>query len=889
MSRSLRLSILSAALAAFVPATPLFAMAPMHATSALTRGVVAPEAGLDRADGRYSSAGVAITLGTPGFAAKPASPEAMAREFIAARSSQLGLTSIAPTDLVRTSLREDRHFSVVRFAQYQQGLPVYGSDIAVSVTPDGRVIYVANSVVGGLAPAATTVTVQRAADAYAIARQYLGTASARDEAAGKMIFVDANGSHVVWRVTMSPTERAARGDWEVLIDVQTGAILRAEDKASYVNGTGTVWSPDPLSYAKVAYNAPGYVDGNNADTPQLTAALVPVMLRDITLTGSNYTLAGPRAVCDDWDTPHSTTECPSQTSTDFSVTRNAPSFDAVMVYYHLTAYLDYVNVTLGIPAMPIAHPGGVHFDPHGFGGDDNSSFSSGSEKLTFGEGGVDDAQDADVIIHELGHGIHSFITGGHLSQVQGLSEGFGDYTGGAYSRDFPNQWTPADTAYNWIYSWDGHNPFWPGRVLNYQLTHVYPAAVGGEIHTAGQYWASCNLHAREALGGVAMDKAYFKGISMTGGSTNQKDAAQAVINAAAALGYTEAQIQQFADAYNGGNASPNFGCNYGVTVPVVSTGPTITVDETPISATVDVGDSTTTSLTLGNSGGSTLTWNIDASNDAACATPATVPWISFAPVNGTIASGGTDTSVTVTLDAATLTGGTYTTNVCVHSDDAAHAVIAVPVEFTVNAPNDVIFANGFEDQAGVCEPLQVLADPAFETTPASGSENPSWPSETTQGDSVFWDEANGGAMQVHSGTYVGWLGGYQSTDPESHSASQAVVIPAGSPRFLNFWRYIDGIGDGSNVVTYSIDGTAIRTEDLAVVGLDSEWTQQSIDVSAYADGGPHTIKFGYVYGGGATDADYYIDDMTLDCSAPASTASRPHSPGVRHMSGLKQH
>ena len=47
--------------------------------------------------------------------------------------------------------------------------------------------------------------------------------------------------------------------------------------------------------------------------------------------------------------------------------------------------------------------------------------------INFGEGGVDDAEDADVILHELGHGIHDWITNGSLSQVDGLSEGMADY------------------------------------------------------------------------------------------------------------------------------------------------------------------------------------------------------------------------------------------------------------------------------------------------------------------------------------------------------------------------------------------------------------------------------------------------------------------------------
>ena len=46
----------------------------------------------------------------------------------------------------------------------------------------------------------------------------------------------------------------------------------------------------------------------------------------------------------------------------------------------------------------------IDVDCHGFNGGDNSAFNPGTNppSIVFGQGGVDDAEDADVIIH----GIH---------------------------------------------------------------------------------------------------------------------------------------------------------------------------------------------------------------------------------------------------------------------------------------------------------------------------------------------------------------------------------------------------------------------------------------------------------------------------------------------------
>jgi hypothetical protein len=670
-------------------ATPAFALSPAPENPALTRGVVAPEAGTVRPDGRFAASGRALALYQPGFTARVGTAEAMARQYLAQAGQRLGLASAEPAALVLSSERSGRHFSVVRFTQHAQGLPVYGSDIAVSVQPNGKVIYVANNAVEGIQPAANRASLEAGA-AIAIARQYLGASGLRHEAAERMLYASDGATRIVWRVEAIATG-APRGDWELLVDAQTGEVLRAADRAAYADGNATVWGPDPLSSARVAYGATGFVDGNNADTPQLTGELLPVILHDLAFTGGMYSLSGPYAVCDDFDTPHDA-GCPTQASSDFSMTRSAMGFDGVMGYYHISAILAWINETLGMDVMPINHPGGVHFDPHGFDGDDNSFFSPSTEALSFGQGGVDDAQDADVLAHELGHGLHHFVTGGHLSQVQGLSEGVGDYFAASYSRSFEGQWTDADSAYFWSYNWDGHNPFWPGRVLNYQLTHSYPSNLGTGSYNQSQYWSSCNAHAHDVLGREAMDRVFLEGLSMTGGSTNQGDAAQAVMNAAGSLGYTGAQVQALADVYNSG-AAGDLNCTFGVTVPDV--GPIVAVDVTPIAAEAVEGASASASLAIGNTGGGTLDWTLETSDAADCSTTTPHDWIAYAPAAGSIDAGDPPANVAITLDASALSPGSYATNACVHSNDPDAPVVAVPVSFTVTL-DEVIFVDGFD-------------------------------------------------------------------------------------------------------------------------------------------------------------------------------------------------
>lgn len=72
----------------------------------------------------------------------------------------------------------------------------------------------------------------------------------------------------------------------------------------------------------------------------------------------------------------------------------------------------------------------------------------------------------------------------------------------------------------------------------------------------------------------------------------------------------------------------------------------------------------------------------------ACDNPASVPWLSFTPVSGTTAAGGS-TNVAVGFDSTGMAAGTYNANLCVTSNDPDTGpgngtdLVVVPVELTV--------------------------------------------------------------------------------------------------------------------------------------------------------------------------------------------------------------
>lgn len=463
-------------------------------------------------------------------------PVAMARQFLSQNHALLHLANATLTDLEHRSTRDGDITSVVRFGQVVQGLPVLESEITVTLDRQDRVVFVMNSYQPEVSVPTTTPSVAASAARNAALAHLQVAGGLNLDSSRLAILPQEDGARLVWEVKIVPQETPT-GDWEVLVDARTGEIVRVSDHACHATGNGNVFDADPLSSAHVAYNAPGYTDGADANTAQLTSQLHNVTLNDITFSAGVHSLVGPYAAINDAEAPFFGLF--SQASSTFNFNRTDNAFEAVNCYYHVDHVMRFINETLGITLMPNEYSGGVRFDPHGLSGADNSHYIPSTGQLAWGEGGVDDAEDSDVVIHELGHGLHDWVTGGGLSQVNGLSEGVGDYFAQSYSRSL-NQWVSTDAAFHWVFNWDGHNPFWAGRITNYGAT--YPGGLVNQVHSDGQIWASCLMRIWNQVGRNKMDAAHLEGLAMTNGSSNQNDAANAVAIAASLLPFTSPEM-----------------------------------------------------------------------------------------------------------------------------------------------------------------------------------------------------------------------------------------------------------------------------------------------------------------------------------------------------------
>ena len=315
--------------------------------------------------------------------------------------------------------------------------------------------------------------------------------------------------------------------WEILIDARTGQEFHREDRAVYYQnplyadtvGRARVFLPDPCTRGEVGYGDL-FVDDNDSHAPIFESVIDTVILQGLTYENGVFHLRGPYVSIEDID-PNEIAPATSVNG-DFFYTRDQSGFEDVMAYYHIDSMQRYVQQLgfMNLQNRPF------RVDPHGFGNADKSSFLPNGEfsYLKFGEGGVDDAEDADVLIHEYAHAL-SYAAAPETNfgfERRSLDEGYGDYFAAGYSFDInPFRWEE-------VFNWDGHNPFFPGRTARSSL--MYPPT-STSIYTWGEIWASMLMEIRNDIGGKETDRLVLQAMYGSVGNMSFMDATQLLLEA----------------------------------------------------------------------------------------------------------------------------------------------------------------------------------------------------------------------------------------------------------------------------------------------------------------------------------------------------------------------
>ena len=526
-----------------------------------------------RPDGRYDL-DEKILRAEYGISARPApnpEPEAAARQYLKVSEEKFGILR-PDEELEVVSVRHGHQSTHVTLQQTYRGIPVYNREVKVNLDSEGRPTMVLN----GFAPHASTSA--ELSTTPAITRE---EAARRVMEAGRedletttpeLVVYPAKPLRLGWRMTAWP--KSAAVEWEVLVDARTGEIIQMLDVTFHAHrpaspgrfdrrptptssnarsgrarefapagvamadGVGLVFDPDPISSAGVPYGPP-FVDGDDADIPELNAERKQVTLRDIT-QGSDglYRLEGPYVVIDDGSRGIAYTP-PAEVSPDaFQYTRANDYFEAVNAYYHVDKsqrYVQSLDVGFDIKNEPVL------VNPHGFFTDD-SQYQPGGNIILLGSGGIDDAEDADVIWHEYAHVLLDFSAPGIINTGEGsaLHEGWGDYWAASYSR-YLSEEVPGIPPHDWrhIFSWDGNMPCWQGRPLDhpghYPDQVSYPASgcasFGGPIYEEGMLWATTLMEIYPLIGRNVLDRLNLASHAYIASGVTFADAAHAIIQA----------------------------------------------------------------------------------------------------------------------------------------------------------------------------------------------------------------------------------------------------------------------------------------------------------------------------------------------------------------------
>lgn len=437
----------------------------------------------------------------------PAAPCAAAPPSVLAR---LSAARVAAHDLQPAGDTASFGTRFYRFQQMLGGLPVLGAQVVVSDAGAKGGDLLIDGSRPGLPRAAADVspTVGKASARAEAAR--LTRVGGDRSSAGLVVLPQGEMTRTVWRVVQRAGGRGPAE--EILLDAQTGALLSRRSMAVAATGFATVFDPNPVT----AYGYdPGFSDDDDADSDLLTGALQTVGLErlhdDTDCLEGRWVWATTRRTLQSDDVCNSARDW-----TD--ITRGDSEFEALMAYYHIDRTQQYIQ-NLGFTDVDNRQQRVRANDMS----DDNSNYNPGDKIIRLGTGGVDDGEDAEVIVHEYGHSIQADqVPGGFIAIQVGdtqygpggaMGEGFGDYLAASQSKIFSGGRSSGDfePGPECVMEWDALFNDTGGclrRVDGRQTLSTVTTGTGCdfEVHCAGALWSATLWDIRRLMSGADADR-----------------------------------------------------------------------------------------------------------------------------------------------------------------------------------------------------------------------------------------------------------------------------------------------------------------------------------------------------------------------------------------------
>lgn len=443
-------------------------------------------------------------------------PVAVARRFIADNADLFGLRGI------RGQLRDPRVIhslgaTHVILRQVHAGRRIHRAYVTAHIGAGGRVYLSKNRAVPAeFLPVSIRFPLTRSRAVRKARRVLRGRDGVRVMGKVEQVWFP-RGRRVRPALKVRLHSERPREEWIIYLDAERGTVLSRLDNLATRKGWASVFDPNPV-VALGKWKELKTPDGRLRRPPLEAYRLV-----ELEGLGGDGTLAGVRVHT------RPTARRVRRADRRFVFASHESGFEETMAYACIDAAIRYLE-SLGYRGPRRIFRAPIAVNARGT-RDDNSWYSPGNRMLTFGTGDVDDAEDGEIILHELGHAVQDAICPdfGQSPEAMAIGEGFGDYFAASF---FAARKPPA--LRNGVMSWDAlqesdaNPPFL--RTLTDRRTYRAFNPKGDE-HDNGSIWAAVLWDIWHALGRDSADRVIIESHFQLDGFTTFARAARAILDA----------------------------------------------------------------------------------------------------------------------------------------------------------------------------------------------------------------------------------------------------------------------------------------------------------------------------------------------------------------------
>ena len=416
----------------------------------------------------------------------------------------------APDGLTLVATRHSLLGTHTWYQQTYRGIPVLGGFYATHTDARTGKVAVEDGRIKVTGVPARTASFARGR-AESAATGHLAGSLLRSQA----VIVPGATARLGWEVLTT----TGRGTVRTVVDAVSGTTLSEKSTVKEVSGSGQVFNPNPV----VTLQNESLTDSSNANSAVFAPAYQTVTLTQ--LTSGITTLKGAYA-------NNTSTSAVTSSTRTYTYNRSQAGFEQVMGYFHITTAQEYIQ-SLGFTDV---NNSAQNYRTTGL-TDDNSFYDPATDRITYGTGGVDDAEDAEIIWHEYGHAIQDAQVPGFGSSTQAgaIGEGFGDYW--AYTMSSAVSANTTTTPLACIGDWDSvsYTTGTPHCLRRVDGTKVYPGDVDNEVHDDGEIWSRALYDIHNALGRTEANTIVLEAQFSYSPSTTFAAAATATVTAAQSL------------------------------------------------------------------------------------------------------------------------------------------------------------------------------------------------------------------------------------------------------------------------------------------------------------------------------------------------------------------